>query len=57
MGSFEDTFHNRIHAYLEQVSQGTAPEDINGSGADGLAVQKVLQAAIDSLTTESVIKL
>lgn len=57
MGSFEDTFRNRIHAFLEQISLGTAPEAINGSGADGLAAQKVLQAAIDSLLNESVVKL
>ena len=57
MGSFEDTFRNRIHAFLEQVNQGVAPDEINGSGADGLAAQKVLQAAIDSLITESVVKL
>jgi predicted dehydrogenase len=55
MSGFEDTFRNRIHAFLEQVSNHTAPEKIDGSGADGLAAQKVLQAAIDSLTTESIV--
>jgi hypothetical protein len=55
MGSFQDTFRNRIHAFLEDVSNGVAPELVNGSGADGLAVQKVLQAAIDSVNTESVV--
>lgn len=55
MGTFEDTFRNRIDAFVEQVHQGVAPEDIDGSGADGLAAQKVLQAAIDSLNTETVV--
>jgi predicted dehydrogenase len=55
LGSFDDTFRNRIHAFLEQVDQGVAPEEINGSGADGLAAQKVLQAAIESLESESVV--
>jgi predicted dehydrogenase len=55
MGSFEDTFRNRIYTFIEQVTQGVKPEDIDGSGADGLAVQKVLQAAIDSLISESVV--
>ena len=55
MMGFEDTFKNRIHAFLEQVSAGVKPEDIDGSGADGLAAQKVLQAAIESLETEKVV--
>ena len=54
MRDFEDTFRNRIHAFLEQVSQGVAPEAIDGSGADGLAAQRVLAAAIRSLETETV---
>ncbi|HEX7434385.1 MAG TPA: Gfo/Idh/MocA family oxidoreductase [Anaerolineaceae bacterium] len=53
---FEDTFQDRIHCFLEQVSAGVQPEEIDGSGADGLAVQKVLQAAIESLNTGCVIK-
>ena len=52
---FVDTFRNRIHAFLEQVSNGVAPEDIDGSGRDGLAAQTVLQCAIDSLNTESIV--
>lgn len=46
---FEDTFRDRIHKFLEQVAAGAKPEDIDGSGTDGLAAQKVLQAAIESL--------
>jgi predicted dehydrogenase len=52
---FEDTFRNRIHTFLEQVAAGAAPADIDGSGADGLAAQKVLQAAIESIQTETVV--
>lgn len=55
MGGFEDTFRNRIHHFLDEVSQGVSPEKIDGSGADGLAAQKVLQAAIDSLETGQVV--
>ncbi|MGI6208274.1 MAG: Gfo/Idh/MocA family protein [Anaerolineae bacterium] len=55
MRDFEDTFINRIHRFLEQVSEGVAPEDIDGSGADGLAAQKVLAAAIESLQNETVV--
>ena len=54
--SFDDTFQDRIHVFLEQVSANVKPEDIDGSGADGLAAQKVLQAAIESLETGTVVK-
>jgi predicted dehydrogenase len=57
MRDFEDTFRNRIHRFLEQVGQGVKPAEIDGSGADGLAAQKVLAAAIESLETETVVRL
>lgn len=53
---FEDTFRDRIHTFLEQVAAGTKPDAIDGSGADGLAAQKVLQAAIESLETGTVVR-
>ncbi len=52
---FDDTFRERIHTFLRQVSEGAAPEEIDGSGADGLAAQKVLAAAIESLDTGQVV--
>ena len=57
MREFEDTFRNRIHRFLEQVSQGAKPEEIDGSGADGLAAQNVLAAAIESLEKQTVVSL
>jgi len=56
MRDFEDTFRNRIRKFVDEVSQGVPPEQIDGSGADGLAAQKVLAAAIESLETETVVK-
>jgi predicted dehydrogenase len=56
MRDFQDTFINRIHAFLEQVSAGVAPEAVDGSGADGLAAQKVLAAAIESLENGTVVR-
>ena len=53
---FEDTFRDRLHCFLEQVGAGTAPEDIDGSGADGLAAQRVLQAAIESIEGGGVVR-
>lgn len=55
MRDFEDTFRNRINKFVEEVSQGIAPDKIDGSGADGLAAQKVLAAAIESVETGKVI--
>ena len=54
MRDFEDTFRNRIHKFLDEVGSGVAPERIDGSGADGLAAQKVLAAAIRSIETGNV---
>ncbi len=55
MRDFDDTFRNRIHTFLEQVAQGVSPDSIDGSGADGLAAQKVLAAAIESLESEKIV--
>ncbi len=46
---FEDTFRARLHRFIEQVAGGVAPDQIDGSGADGLAAQRVIHAAIASL--------
>ncbi len=48
---FNDTFAARIHRFLEQVQEGVKPHEIDGSGADGLAAQKVIAAAIESINT------
>lgn len=53
---FEDTFRDRLHKFLEEITAGVKPDKIDGSGADGLAAQKVLQAAIESLETGTVVK-
>jgi predicted dehydrogenase len=45
---FDDTMGLRIHRFLEQVAAGAVPEEIEGSGADGLAVQEIIEAAIQS---------
>ena len=54
--TFADTFRNRIHRFVEQVAEGCSPEDIDGSGADGLAAQRVLAAAIVSIEQRSVVE-
>jgi len=52
---FDDTFRTRLHVFLEQVAAGASPEKIDGSGADGLAAQQVIAAAIESLETGQVV--
>jgi len=52
---FDDTFRARIHTFLQQVSDGVSPADIDGSGEDGLNAQKVIQAGIESLETGKVV--
>lgn len=54
---FTDTFIDRLHAFVKQVDDGVAPEDIDGSGEDGLAAQKVLSAAIESLENQTVVEI
>ena len=56
MTGFDDTFRNRLTRFVEQLNEGAQPGDIDGSGADGLAAQKVLAAAIRSIETESVVQ-
>jgi predicted dehydrogenase len=53
---FEETFQERIHSFLEQITAGVKPTQIDGSGADGLAAQKVLQAAIESLKKGTIVR-
>jgi predicted dehydrogenase len=48
---FDDTFRERIHCFLKQVSDGASPDEIDGTGEDGLLAQKIIQAGIDSLET------
>jgi predicted dehydrogenase len=52
---FDDTFRARLHAFLEQVRDGVAPEEIDGSGADGLRGLYVIMAAIESLRTGTIV--
>ena len=57
MRDFNDTFRNRLTRFVEQLNEGAAPDQIDGSGAEGLAAQQVLAAAIRSVQTESVVHL
>ena len=52
---FDDTFRSRIHSFVQQILEGAAPHEIDGAGIDGLAAQRVIQAAIVSLDTGSIV--
>ncbi len=53
--NFETTFKTRIHTFIEEVTNGVAPEQIDGRAEDALAAQKVIAAAIESLDNETVV--
>ncbi|MFX3631456.1 MAG: Gfo/Idh/MocA family protein [Candidatus Pristimantibacillus sp.] len=48
MQGFNDTFIHRINRFIAQIKAGDAPEAIEASGADALAAQEVIEAAIRS---------
>jgi predicted dehydrogenase len=48
MHGFNDTFKNRIERFIEQVRDGVEPGKIDASGAEALAAQEVIEAAIRS---------
>ncbi len=54
---FDDTFRCRIHTFVDQVRAGASPEDIDGSGVEGLKAQKVLAAAIESVKEKKIVYL
>ncbi len=53
--SFDDTFRNRIYRFVDQVIRGDRGDDIEGSGAEALAAQRVLAAAITSIQENAVV--
>lgn len=48
---FYDTFKDRVTAFAREVREGVKPEDIDGSGRDGLEASRVIHGAIESLKT------
>jgi len=49
--SFYNTFEDRVHSFVEQVKLGVSPDQIDGSGRDGLEASRVIHAAIRSIQT------
>src|SRR6266542_1859518 len=55
MVSFQETFGTRIGAWLQQLNQGAKPEEIRGSGEEGLRALAVQEAAIRSHETGQIV--
>ena len=56
MESFTDTFVNRINHLVDEIDRNVAPQDIDGSGLDGLKAQIALEAAVQSILQEKVLR-
>lgn len=52
---FEDTFRNRINRFVDQIIAGDSLDAIEASGAEALAAQRVLDAAILSIKEKRVV--
>lgn len=57
MRSFSETFKSRINSWIDQLLAGAAYDEIDGSGEDALKAQLVIEAAIKSWETNSIIEL
>ncbi len=57
MRSFNETFKSRIGAWVDQLSTGAKYDEIDGSGEEGLKAQRIIEAAIRSFETRTVVDL
>jgi predicted dehydrogenase len=56
MMSFGETFGTRIDRWIEQILAKVSPSEIDASGEDALKVQLIIEAAIESWETGSVVR-
>jgi predicted dehydrogenase len=57
MRSFGETFKSRIDAWVDQLEEGASYDKIDGSGEDALRAQYIIEAAIKSFETGTVVTL
>ncbi len=55
MKDFSETFQSRIDQWIEDLSNNVSPDRIDGKSEDSLHVQQIIEAAIESWSTKSVI--
>jgi predicted dehydrogenase len=57
MRAFGETFASRIGKWVDQIEAKTPPEEIDASGEDALKVQYIIEAAIKSWQTHTIVDL
>jgi predicted dehydrogenase len=57
MRAFGETFKSRIGEWVDQLDAGAKYDEIDGSGEEGLKAQRIIEAAIKSFETKSVVDL
>lgn len=57
MKSFGDTFQSRIDAWVDDLVKQTPPDRVDGKAEDALKVQRIIEAAIKSWDTGTVVSL
>ncbi len=55
MRSFNETFKSRIGAWVDQLDAGAKYDEIDGSGEEGLKAQRIIEAAIKSFETKTIV--
>jgi predicted dehydrogenase len=56
MRSFPETFKSRIHAFVDQLISGVSYDQVDGSGDDALKAQQIIEAAIRSFETGTIVE-
>ncbi|AEE96408.1 Gfo/Idh/MocA family protein [Mahella australiensis] len=57
MRSFNETFKDRIGVWIDQIEAGVSYDKIDGSGEEALKAQRIIEAAIRSWQTHSIVEL
>jgi predicted dehydrogenase len=57
MRSFNDTFKDRIDHWVDQIAAGAKYDEITASGEEALKAQKIIEAAIESWNTGTIVEL
>ena len=55
MRAFGETFKSRISAWVDQIDAKTPWDKIDGSGEEGLKAQRIIEAAIKSYETRTIV--
>ncbi len=55
MRAFPETFKSRINAFVDQLNAGVTYDRVNGSGEDALKAQMIIEAAIRSWETGTIV--